>query len=135
MNDKYFLDSNICIYLLEKGSTKQAISFELISKQIPVISTQVIAENVNVCLKKLKLSKENTFEHAQNLLNICELVLIDIQTIQKAFDISLRYGFSYYDSLIVAAALLDDCNILYSEDLQHQQIIESSLKILNPFTL
>jgi predicted nucleic acid-binding protein len=133
MNDRYFLDSNVCIYLLEKGSTKQNIALELVTKQKPVISTQVIAENINVCLKKLRFSKENTFQHAQNLLNMGELVLIDEMIIQKAFDISLRYGFGYYDSLIVASALLNDCKILYSEDMHHQQIIEGTLQILNPF--
>ena len=43
-----------------------------------------------------------------------------------------RYGYSVYDGLIIAAAVEGDCTRLYSEDLQHGQIIEG-LRIENPF--
>jgi predicted nucleic acid-binding protein len=54
-------------------------------------------------------------------------------TIFLACDIAKRYGYSYYDSLIIASTLECNCSVLYSEDMQHGQIIENSLKIINPF--
>jgi predicted nucleic acid-binding protein len=54
-------------------------------------------------------------------------------TIIQACKVAERYGFSFYDSLIISAALECDCSILYSEDLNHSQIIEQKLKIVNPF--
>ena len=45
----------------------------------------------------------------------------------------LFINFSYWDSMITAAALKSGCNILYSEDLQHEQLMENQLKIINPF--
>jgi len=54
-------------------------------------------------------------------------------TIQRACQVAQRYGFSFYDSLIVAAALEADCVVLYSEDLQHEQVIEQTLTVKNPF--
>ena len=51
---------------------------------------------------------------------------------QSAITLQGRYGFSFYDSLIVAAALEGGCTRLYSEDLQHGQQIQR-LTILNPF--
>jgi predicted nucleic acid-binding protein len=51
---------------------------------------------------------------------------------QRALEIVERYRFSWYDSLIVASALESRCEVLYSEDLQHKQRIES-LEIVNPF--
>jgi predicted nucleic acid-binding protein len=48
--------------------------------------------------------------------------------------ISDRYGFSYWDSLIVAAALDAGCAVLYTEDLQNGQTIDSALRIINPFS-
>ena len=51
----------------------------------------------------------------------------------KGSDIRLKYKYSYYDSLIIAAALESKCTVLYSEDMQHDQIIESTLQIINPF--
>ena len=47
--------------------------------------------------------------------------------------IFIRYKFSFYDSIIIAAALDAKCSILYTEDLQHKQIIEKTLTIINPF--
>jgi len=44
-----------------------------------------------------------------------------------------KYGYSWWDSLVLSAALGNGCSILYSEDLQHKQIIENSLEIVNPF--
>ncbi|APB35038.1 Putative nucleic-acid-binding protein, contains pilt domain [Gloeomargarita lithophora Alchichica-D10] len=47
-------------------------------------------------------------------------------------EINIRYGYSYWDSLIIATALQSNCNILYSEDMQHDQLIEGKLRIINP---
>jgi predicted nucleic acid-binding protein len=58
---------------------------------------------------------------------------IDEITIRKSAEIAVRYQFSNWDSLIIAAALLADCDILYSEDMQHKQVIDSTLTIVNPF--
>jgi predicted nucleic acid-binding protein len=41
--------------------------------------------------------------------------------------------FSIYDSLIISTALQNQCTILYTEDLQHNQIVDGKLKIVNPF--
>jgi predicted nucleic acid-binding protein len=54
-------------------------------------------------------------------------------TIHKACNIAMRYKFSFYDTLIIAAALESNCTILYSEDMHHNQVIENALKIVNPF--
>ncbi len=56
-----------------------------------------------------------------------------VYTINHALQIHFKYLYSYYDSLIIAAALDCNCTILYSEDLKHNQIIENTLTILNPF--
>jgi predicted nucleic acid-binding protein len=56
-----------------------------------------------------------------------------IDTVRKANVLKNKYGYSFYDSLILAAALECGCNTLYSEDMHDGQVIESSLKIINPF--
>jgi predicted nucleic acid-binding protein len=53
--------------------------------------------------------------------------------VRVAHLIILKYDLQYFDSLIVASALEAKCKVLYSEDMQHQLIIENKLKILNPF--
>ena len=47
--------------------------------------------------------------------------------------INERYGFSLYDSMMVASALIAGGKILYAEDLQHGQLIDAQLRVINPF--
>ncbi|MEM7538118.1 MAG: PIN domain nuclease, partial [Chloroflexota bacterium] len=62
-----------------------------------------------------------------------EVINIDRAVMLKACKLRPKYMFSYFDSLIVAAALLTDSTILYSEDMQHSLIVENQLTITNPF--
>ncbi len=57
---------------------------------------------------------------------------IELSTHESALHISARYGFSFYDSLIVASALESRCKVLYTEDLQPGQVIEGRLTVTNP---
>lgn len=54
-------------------------------------------------------------------------------TIAHATRLAHRYGFAWFDALIVAAALECGCETLYSEDLNAGQLIESTLQVRNPF--
>jgi predicted nucleic acid-binding protein len=58
---------------------------------------------------------------------------LNILTLDQTVKISAKYGFSFWDSMMVAAALNNHCSILYSEDLQNAQVIEDRLQIVNPF--
>ena len=51
----------------------------------------------------------------------------------RALRLKQRYNLQYFDSLIISTALENKCNILYSEDMQHELIIDNRLKIINPF--
>lgn len=59
--------------------------------------------------------------------------MINQSTYDDAFNLRQQQNISFWDSLIVASALENDCSILYTEDLQHNQLIENKLKITNPF--
>ena len=128
---KIFIDSNIFLYSLSDDSHKKSLALSYLKKNY-VTSIQVVNENISVCLKKLKLSKEISFQHGQNILQSCDVKLITKSSIELACKISLEYNYSW-DSLIIAVALENDCNYLYSEDLQDGQIISNQLTIQNPF--
>jgi predicted nucleic acid-binding protein len=66
-------------------------------------------------------------------LDVFNVVPVGPSTISSAFPLSLKYGFSYWDSLIVAAALTSGCSTLLSEDMQDGLLIEGKLRIKNPF--
>ena len=60
------------------------------------------------------------------------IVNLDINTYKKAKTIRSNYSISFWNSLIIASALINDCSILYSEDMQHNLIIGDKNKIINP---
>lgn len=131
--DRAFLDSNILLYLVGKRSDKKKKIVEDLINPEQFISTQVVVENVNACLKKFKLNKPEAFSHGQTLLQNFNIILIDSDIIKNSFVLSERYQLSHWDSLIIATALSNHCNILYSEDMQDGQVIEGTLNIKNPF--
>ena len=137
MKDKVFIDTNLWIYLHATDSIKE--KNQRVVKLIDVyyddiiISTQVLGEVFNVLIKKGLKEKVQAKDIILNLSEHFEVVGVLVKTVMKAIDISIRYRFSYWDSLIVASALESDCSILFTEDMQHGQVIENTLTIKNPF--
>ncbi len=135
MKDRVFFDSNIIIYSYSSTeSDKSAIANELIfSLDEIIISTQVINEVTNILYKKFKLDTSSIRNAVLEIDNNFRIVGFSLKTQLKALEIKDKYKLQYYDSLILATALENGCTVLYSEDMQHNQIIENKLKIVNPF--
>lgn len=131
-NVAIFLDSNIVLYAFGNDEHKAKIAQNLLA-EYPIISTQVINECSHVMRRKLRWDLDKIADELENVLILVQLDTVDIRHIRLAWDVAARYGFSHYDSLIVASALETHCTRLYSEDLQHNQLIENRLKIINPF--
>jgi len=132
MPAKAFIDTNVVIYALGPNSAKTSLAASLFAYH-PTISTQVLSETANVALKKLALPLSETGKLLAMLEATCRVEIVTPATLQRALDIAGRYGFSWYDSLIVATALEAECDTLYTEDLQHGQLIEGRLTVTNPF--
>jgi len=139
MKDKYFIDTNIIVYSFDTSNPpKREIALNIISEALTqskgIISYQVIQEFMNAALRKFKipLTSNDCQKYLTVVLEpICE-VYSSIDLFHQALEISERWQFSFYDSLIISAALKAECSIVYSEDLQHQQKIYN-LQIINPF--
>ncbi|GBU24558.1 hypothetical protein R83H12_01192 [Fibrobacteria bacterium R8-3-H12] len=132
MNGNIFLDTNVFIYAYSNDISKKKRSFELFNL-LCITSTQVLGELSNVCFKKLKFSETNVSIAIKEVMDYCDIFIVNETTIQRAIYIKGRYGYSYYDSLVLASAFECNCSVLYSEDMQNGQVIENSLKIINPF--
>jgi predicted nucleic acid-binding protein len=100
-----------------------------------VVSTQVINEFIVVMTGKVSypLSLETVESHVKKFRQVFDIHPIQISDCIKALSIAKRYKFSYWDSLIVAAARNSGCSLLYTEDMQSGQTIEEKLTIINPF--
>ena len=127
-----FVDSNILIYLADIDVYKKEVA-ERILLTNPCINSQVLVEVANVCKRKFRFNKANLLVLWNNILKDCFVVPTDHQSIQKATQLVKRYDFQLFDALIVADALGADCTILYSEDMQHNMLVENKLTIINPF--
>ncbi|MFT4242638.1 MAG: PIN domain-containing protein [Acidovorax sp.] len=134
-----FLDSNVVVYAFDAaGGEKSSIASGIINTALrqgnAIISFQVVQETLNVIGRKF--SRVATPKDRKVAL---EQVLVPLWRIHpspalyaRGLGIQERYGFSFYDSLIVAAALEGGCTRLLSEDMQHGQQIEG-LRVENPF--
>ncbi len=139
MKDKYFLDTNIFVYSFDLNEhTKSNIARELIQnalkEQTGCISSQVIQEFLNVSTKKFEppLATDDSIKFLNTVLSpLCE-IYASIELYRKTIEISERWKYSFYDSMIITAAIQTNCSILYSEDMQHDHNIQS-LTIVNPF--
>lgn len=134
MKDKVFLDSNILIYSYSNSEPqKQEVARSLIAIHQSVISTQVLQEVTNTITRKFNFS----YSEAKNVITECcgnnSLHFNTEDTLLKACPIAQKYGYSFYGSLIISAALESGCAILYYEDMQNGQNIEDCLVIVNPF--
>lgn len=127
-----FLDSNIVLYALGDDDKKSRAAVALIEDS-PWVSTQVINECSHVLRRKLQWSPGKVDEHLSAILRLVQLADVGIGEIRSAWALAERYGFGHYDSLIIAAALQTGSDTLYTEDMQHGQVIEGRLTLINPF--
>ena len=129
---KAFIDSNVLIYLLSADGTK-ADQAEAVVQQGGLISVQVLNEVANVARRKLAMSWDEIDEVLSLIRMLCPAEPLTVETHDKGMSIAKRYKLSIYDAMIVAAALMGDCDTLYSEDMQDGLLVENQLRICNPF--
>jgi predicted nucleic acid-binding protein len=127
-----FFDTSVLLYLLSSEADKADRAEELLAQR-GNISVQVLNEFTAVATRKLRLSYIESREVLDTVRTLCDTHALTIEHHDKGVKIAERYRFSLYDSLIVASALIADCRTLYSEDLQHRQIIEKRLTVVDPF--
>jgi predicted nucleic acid-binding protein len=132
MSASAFADSNCLLYLLSDAEDKSAQVRALLVDEL-IISVQVLNEITNVARKKFGLSWNNIDEFLNAVQAVCEVVPLTAETNALARKIAERYKISFYDASIVASAVLNGANVLYSEDLQHGMRFEKTLRIVNPF--
>lgn len=136
MSDKVFFDTNVLLYGVDESDpAKRRIAATLIEhageEESGGVSTQVLQEYYSVSTRKLKidplLAKEMVL-----LFSEWKLATITPEDIQKAIDGNILWQVSFWNALILVAAAKLKCNRIYTEDLNHGQII-NGVKIINPF--
>jgi predicted nucleic acid-binding protein len=132
-----FLDANVILYAFDDDLVKRAIAEDILQDAEAAntcISFQVVQDVLNALSRRSDASKTESAT-----LPLFEAVLRPLWRVyptedlyRRALSLRQRYQYTYYDSLIIAAALESGCDRLLSEDMQHGQRIEG-LVIENPF--
>ena len=139
MSDRFFLDTNIFVYALSRSvPSKRVTDGRLVDEAIEsgkgIVSFQVVQEFFSVAFRRF--TPPMSPAEAEQALALAFRPLLAVHSsyalFGQALQLSRSHSLSWYDSLIVAAAIESDCRILYSEDLQHGQKFDN-LRIQNPF--
>jgi predicted nucleic acid-binding protein len=127
----HFVDTNIVVYAFAPGP-KAFRASELLTAA--TISVQVLNEFTNVAMRKLGYDAARLERRIGSIRSkVDAIAIIDEPTHDLARRIVFRYQLGFYDSVLLASALLADCDTFYSEDLHSGLVIEDLLTIRNPF--
>jgi len=127
-----FFDTSVLLYLLSDDTAK-ADRIETLLSARGVVSVQVLNEFAVVALRKLKMPLNEVREILDTIRAVCAIEPISVATHDRGLAVFERYRFSLYDSMLVAAALIAGAKTIYTEDLQHGQVIDNQLRVTNPF--
>jgi len=133
---KVFIDTNILIYSMDKNDPEKMNRSRSLLKKLKdalkgVISTQVLQEFYVAATKKLKV-EPMVVKNILNTFENFEIVTISPEIIKDGIDCSILNKISFWDALIVVAAGYAKCDRLWTEDLNHGQLIRG-VNIINPY--
>lgn len=139
-NSLFFLDTNIFVYaLLTSEPRKKLRAVQLLEQALAshtgCVSYQVIQEFANVGLRKFAqcFSVHECKQFIDAAMQPLNRVVSSPELFEAALNLHDETRYSFYDCLVIAAALQAGANVLYTEDLQHNQLIDGRLRIVNPF--
>ncbi len=136
MSARSFLDTNVLVYTDDHDAPdKQRVALDLVEQfrlqRTGVVSTQVLQEYFAAATGKLRVRPDLARRKVQIFARL-DLVQVDLDLILSAIDLHRLQAVSFWDALIVRAALASGCTVLLSEDLQTGQRL-NGLQIVNPF--
>jgi len=136
MTGRIFPDTNILIYLYsESEPLKREVACRILNAAACVTSLQAMREASNVWFKKHGWDGAKIRKHIDNIELVCDAVLpIGRTEINLALSLKDQYGYSCYDSLMLASALESDCEEIIAEDMADGHVIRDRLKIRSPFS-
>jgi len=137
MIEKVFIDSNIFIYAYTgDDEQKHSIARDLLRNNVLnneiILSVQILNEFYSV-MARYKYPHNGIKSCLNEIIEQVKVMPLELETVKLCIFIKEKYFYSWWDSLVLASALENGCTILYSEDLQCNQIIENKLRIVNPF--
>ena len=136
MNARVFVDTNIFVYAhVSDDTNKHKMAYELLRRNLiktpVIISTQILSEFYSAMIK-YKRADDEIRAFITEIIKCVNVMSVSLPTIELCIKLKMKYNYSYWDSLVLSSALENGCEVLYSEDMQHGQIIENFVTIHNP---
>ena len=131
---KAFVDTNLLVYLYsdtEPDKSKKVM--DALGQYECIVSTQVLNEFCHVCIRKMKIAVTDVRKALDEITAVCRLMAVGEKDIFCALRIHDKYGYSYFDSLMIASSLNSDCRYLLSEDMADGQVIDLRVMVRNIF--
>jgi predicted nucleic acid-binding protein len=137
MSDKIFVDTNVWVYLfLQEDDKKYKIAENFLVKDNPnavfVISWQIINEVSNTLLR-YKYEETEIRKYIEQLCKVCTIQEFTKETVLTASSLREKYSLSFWDRILVGSALISECNLLISEDMQNGLNVDKKLIVKNIF--
>ncbi|MCB0114658.1 MAG: PIN domain-containing protein [Caldilineaceae bacterium] len=135
-NTSCFIDTNVWLYafIASQDERKSNLANKLIQKsRSTIVSVQVINEVCANLVKREQFTPAQTRDVISDFYATCVVVGQDEIVLIMATELRERYSLSYWDSLIVASAIISGATTLYSEDLHDGLVIDQKLTVMNPF--
>ena len=127
-----FFDTNVLLGLAFREERDVSKILNLVSGG-GTVSVQVLNEIVNVSRKKHRKPWPEIIDFLSLIREFLVVMPVSVEIHERGLALAEKHGFSTYDAMIVAAALLNDCETLWSEDMHHGMVVEGKLRIVNPF--
>ena len=131
---RHFLDTNVLLYVISEDHAKADVAEDLLEGG-GTVSVQVLNEFASVAIRKLGLQFSEVQELLAGVRHFCRVEPLTTDTHELGLAYFNRFGYSVYDSMILAAATLADCRVIMTEDMQAGQQVTDSLVIRNPFAV
>lgn len=126
-----FFDTNILVYALADDAALAERSLALLEAG-GTISAQVLNELAHTLRRKFSTSWPQVAQTSERMRELCAVVPVTEETHERGLVLAERYQLNVYDGMIVAAAQLAGCTVLYSEDM-HDGLVIDGLTIRNPY--
>lgn len=134
MNSKSSIDTNILVYAYQDSDLfLKETAIEVLNKVDVYVSHFAFCEFLHYLKVIAKKQKKELLKFGNKLLEELPLNITSRDTYLYAYNLLIKYDFQFTDSIIIADAILNDCKIIYSRDMQHNQLIDKKIRIINPF--
>ena len=127
------LDTNIAIYAFGDEGLKSTIAVDILAAA-DFASVQLLNEFANVMSRKHGRAWHEVAAKVEDIrLAVGSILPLDVASNAEALRIAARYQLNFYDALMLAVALSGGARTFYSEDMQHDMIVDDTLRIVDPF--